>query len=101
MFASRNHQSTNKTTQCSDSNKYQESPIPPAVEDIACNNDKEILQQKLVLALAQSIVKDEPIEEKNYWQKKSKFKGVKEHEISFINLSQWMVFKCFINSFAF
>ena len=42
-FASRNHQSTNKTTQCSDSNKNQKSPIPPTVEDIAGYDYKKIL----------------------------------------------------------
>jgi hypothetical protein len=76
LFASRNHQSTNKTTQCSDSNEYQESPIPPAVEDIACYYNKEVLQQQLVFALTESIVEDKPIEEKNYWEKDCELKGV-------------------------
>ena len=78
-FASRNHQSTNKTTQCSDSNKNQKSPIPPTVEDIACNHDKEVLQQKLMFALAESIVKHKPIEEKDYWEKDEIFERVEEH----------------------
>ena len=34
---------------------------------------------KLAFALAESIAKHEPIEEKHYWKKESKFKGVKEH----------------------
>lgn len=32
-----------------------------------------------MLALAESIVEDKPIEQKDYWEEKSKFEGVKEH----------------------
>lgn len=74
-----NTDATQEREDSSDSNKNQESPIPPAVEDIACNNDKEILQQKLVFTLAKGIVKDKPIEEKDYWEEEGEFEGVKEH----------------------
>lgn len=59
------------------------------------------MQQKLAFAFADGIVKQKPIEQEDYWEKEGELKGVEEHVISFINLSQWMVFKCFINSFAF
>lgn len=55
----------------------------------------------MVLSFTDGVVKHEPIEQEDYWEKEEIFEGVKEHKISFINLSQWMVFKCFINSFAF
>ena len=71
-----NTDTTQEWEDSSDSNEYQESPIPPAVEDIACDNNKEVLQQKLVLTLAEGIIKDKPIEEKDYWEKDCELKWV-------------------------
>ena len=34
---------------------------------------------KLAVTCAQRIIKDEPIEEKDYWEEEGEFKGVKEH----------------------
>lgn len=34
---------------------------------------------KLAFVLAESIVEDKPIEEKDYWEEEGKFKGVEEH----------------------
>ena len=39
---------------------------------------------KLAVTCAQRIIKDEPIEEKDYWEKNEIFKGVEEHKYSFI-----------------
>lgn len=38
---------------------------------------------KLAFALAKSIIKDKPIEEKDYWEEESEFEGVKEHKLSY------------------
>ena len=79
MFAPRNHQSTSKTAQCSDSNQYQESPVPPTVEDITCYYDERILQPQLMLTLAECVIKYKPIEQKYYWEEDEIFEGVKKH----------------------
>ena len=79
MFAPRNHQSTGKTAQGSDSNQYQESPVPPTVEDIAGDYYEEVLPQQLAFALAHGVVKHEPIEQEDYWEEEGEFEGVEEH----------------------
>ena len=54
-------------------------PVPPAVENVTGNDDEEVLQEQLVLAAAECVVEDEPIEQEHYRQKNGKLNGVEKH----------------------
>ena len=51
-----------------DGNQNEETPRPPAVEDIAGQDNEEVLPEKLARRGAQHIAKNEPIEQKDNWQ---------------------------------
>ena len=59
--------------------EQQESPVPPAVEDVTCHHHEGILQTQLPLRLADKAVEDEPIKQEYYWQKYCELDGVEEH----------------------
>ena len=56
----------------------QESPIPPAVEDITGKNDKGILQPKSEPVVDRR-VPDRPVDEKDDGQEECKFERVEQH----------------------
>ena len=76
-----NTDATEEREDSGDSNQNQESPIPPAVEYITCDNNKEVLPQQLAFTLAHGVVKHEPIEQEDYWEEDCELEGVKKHEI--------------------
>ena len=75
-----NTDATQEREDSSDSNKNQESPIPPAVEDITGDYYEEVLPQQLAFTTTHRVVEHKPIEQKNYRKEDEKFKGVKKHK---------------------
>ena len=59
-------------TERGEGDEEQETPVPPAVEDIAGHDHESVLQTQLPLRLAEEPVKDVPIEQENYRQENSK-----------------------------
>jgi hypothetical protein len=59
--------STQPTAKRGEGNEDEETPVPPAIEEIGGCHNKEILQPQFPF-------KDKPIEQKYYWKKNKKFK---------------------------
>jgi hypothetical protein len=49
--------------------EQQKTPVPPAVEHIARQHHKGVLQPQLMFRLAYKTVEDKPVKQKNYWKK--------------------------------
>jgi hypothetical protein len=64
-------QPTYITTECCKCYQYQETPVPPAIEHIACDNDQQILPT--------SPTKHKPIEQEHYRQEQQKLERIEEH----------------------
>jgi hypothetical protein len=85
-----------------DGNQDQETPRPPAVEDIAGQNDEEVLPKKLARTRTQHIAKNEPIEQKDDWQENGICERIEKHAAEILR-AKVHIFLCiskFITSFA-
>ncbi|HTF80491.1 MAG TPA: hypothetical protein VL947_02155, partial [Cytophagales bacterium] len=62
-------QSTHKTYDGGDKDDKQESPIPPAIKNIAGHHQKYVLKSKI-------FIESKPINQKDYGQEDRKIKGI-------------------------
>lgn len=74
-----NEQSAEIGTEGGNGYEDKEPPVPPTVEDVTGNDDEEVLQEQLVLAASERVVKHKPIEQEDYRQENGKLDGVEEH----------------------
>jgi hypothetical protein len=72
-------QSTGVAEKRCKSDETEEAPIPPTIEHITGNYQKQILQA--------TGLKHKPIEQKHYWQEKHEFKRIEKHIWLFLLLN--------------
>ena len=61
--------------------EQKETPVPPAVKNIAGRHHEGVLQAQLPLRLADEPIEDEPIEQEHYRQEDGELDGVEEHGV--------------------